>query len=1235
MYRKPQILKQLTGRKNKLLTGSILAITVAAGQASAIDLNIETEAEYTAMVDAVRAAEYTRQQYLEATANPRAIATIVGLWAFAENNPLATPEQLAAFAFAFDGELSVAVDGDPTLIRFGSVATALNSRQIDSTGELIGTDTRVGQRAMELLDIALPGLRGSAESRERMARFDLAAVRALINRSETADAITSVLAGVDPTGVRVAGLSDAGVNYLESVGYTPMLGMIDPQQSSVNIGLAGLPSYAEFVTIRDVDGAHLALEQEVFNNIDTLQNTAGLYLNAIGVVEEVPNLALDSIDLYRAAANPNHPDHTAALNLLELRRQSIINGFGFISDERAAIFSRTLLLQQSNYPQVEQIATAARSFAGLQLQVNNDLVVAEQSVGLLGSIAGLGAAYATGDVWGGVQSLTDIASGSFGLADSLGDGPPSPEQQIFDQIVELRQQVEGLRVQMNERFNVVDSKLDSIFGTLVGGFQLLGEEIGQLQDDVTDLSVAIAETRTTLERIEESLFGFGSDLLLLQLVLRTDEVLNYRQQTGSDLVYSGPEPSFASSSSFFYTYATLVSEGFPAGPTTQQLTLDNALATLGSDPIARSLNDLRRIPEGLYSTAGTPVVGPITSSRVAAPALWSQAAAAYSQLARENPWYFAFMLSSQQVGPNPNPQIEDIIDDGQRISNLAAATRNRTDLWEGLVERTLNDTYSLESAITNAIDLELVSRNLSNSFNASVDPWGSLIQPVAPLVPPVDRVRIDEALYYPVSDFTASMPFKGFEISISDNRPASGINDDYTRDELAQLTLMSRLLQPSVELEYRLTVRGGSDPSELLVNVNDQNAIYSVRELKFQIQFNFVGVWQEWTESRGSGFYDDRIIEAGVSTLVNDLGNDGDLTGSIYPSGSVTIFDFIPASVRIVVMEDSSFMQPQYESTTIEGLAQLRTVMRGIVLDGLDNPGSAIGEIGQSLDNMSALFDGYLTLGVADGLTRSEVLRSAFRSLPGIGGLGFRSDDVAAMITYADLTDNGTDGAQPAEYGVRETSLFLEERIFAIEEELQTVLMSDAPSFPYIEFVLGDLRELQNDAFRLAIDDTYLVSGETSVDSNEGLMANDIGQPGRIDGQELMVDMDFFTSTEFMPPANGQVSVDADGSFVYTPDPGFEGTDSFTYRLIARVDDSPNPVGEPNVRSEPATVVLRVTASACPADFTGDGVLNFFDVSGFLAAFSAQDPAADFTGDSVYNFFDVSEFFAVFGAGCP
>jgi len=60
-----------------------------------------------------------------------------------------------------------------------------------------------------------------------------------------------------------------------------------------------------------------------------------------------------------------------------------------------------------------------------------------------------------------------------------------------------------------------------------------------------------------------------------------------------------------------------------------------------------------------------------------------------------------------------------------------------------------------------------------------------------------------------------------------------------------------------------------------------------------------------------------------------------------------------------------------------------------------------------------------------------------------------------------------------------------------------------------------------------------------------------------------------------------------------------------------------------------------IDPEACQADFVEDGVLNFFDISIFLAAFNAQDPSADFTSDGRWNFFDISAFLTAFNAGCP
>ena len=77
-------------------------------------------------------------------------------------------------------------------------------------------------------------------------------------------------------------------------------------------------------------------------------------------------------------------------------------------------------------------------------------------------------------------------------------------------------------------------------------------------------------------------------------------------------------------------------------------------------------------------------------------------------------------------------------------------------------------------------------------------------------------------------------------------------------------------------------------------------------------------------------------------------------------------------------------------------------------------------------------------------------------------------------------------------------------------------------------------------------------------------------------------------------------------------------------------------IGDEDNGSRSGSVYLVGSSGAsCPADLTGDGNLDFFDVSAFLSAYNAMDPIADFTGDGVYDFFDVSAFLSAYNAGCP
>ena len=73
-----------------------------------------------------------------------------------------------------------------------------------------------------------------------------------------------------------------------------------------------------------------------------------------------------------------------------------------------------------------------------------------------------------------------------------------------------------------------------------------------------------------------------------------------------------------------------------------------------------------------------------------------------------------------------------------------------------------------------------------------------------------------------------------------------------------------------------------------------------------------------------------------------------------------------------------------------------------------------------------------------------------------------------------------------------------------------------------------------------AVDDAYSVDEDTTltVDAATGVLANDTD-----------VDGDTLTAALVSGPANGTLTLNADGSFSYTPNANFNGTDTFTYSV--------------------------------------------------------------------------------------
>jgi VCBS repeat-containing protein len=121
----------------------------------------------------------------------------------------------------------------------------------------------------------------------------------------------------------------------------------------------------------------------------------------------------------------------------------------------------------------------------------------------------------------------------------------------------------------------------------------------------------------------------------------------------------------------------------------------------------------------------------------------------------------------------------------------------------------------------------------------------------------------------------------------------------------------------------------------------------------------------------------------------------------------------------------------------------------------------------------------------------------------------------------------------------------------------------------------------------VAAADAYSTTGGTiSVDAAAGVLANDTDADG-----------DPLTAELFVAPQNGAFSLNADGSFTYTPSAGFSGSDSFTYLA-----------NDGKATSAVATVTINVSGSGNTAPVaiddtyaTSSEMLHVDAASGVLA----------------------------------
>ncbi len=297
-----------------------------------------------------------------------------------------------------------------------------------------------------------------------------------------------------------------------------------------------------------------------------------------------------------------------------------------------------------------------------------------------------------------------------------------------------------------------------------------------------------------------------------------------------------------------------------------------------------------------------------------------------------------------------------------------------------------------------------------------------------------------------------------------------------------------------------------------------------------------------------------------------------------------------------------------------------------------DEFGDPISDVSVALTNLDhtvELINAHLTLAAPHTVERSEVIRTALRSASGQSEIGLKSADVLAMVLDFQDSADLRDSRSPADasYDFHVIDDIINPRIDVLHDEIERAIALPQESAPYIEWMLAELNDLCDGAFSMACDDAYQASGTIQIDAMTGVLANDVLKEYRV------VEIDHAST---VLPANGQLTLQSDGSFEYTPEAGFSGQDSFAYALVGTVIDTMPDPEDGEVVSNIANVVIHVGGTqTCPPDFTIDGMLDFLDVSLFLQYYGAVDPLADLTDDGRFDFFDISLFIQQFGAGCP